>query len=470
MDESRKRRILWGIMLAIGLSALESTVVSLAMPTVVAHFGDLRYYSWVFSGYLLTQTVSMPLWGRLSDLYGRRPLYLAGLSTFLGGSALAGAAQDMTQLVAFRMVQGLGAGSLVTLGYTIVGELYGLERRARVQGALSGVWGVASFAGPPLGGLLTDHVSWRAVFYLNVPLGLVAMAFIATALRGSAPAPRRDAVDWRGAACFAAGIALVLLALVGAGRGIGWWRPEVAATLAVGLAALALFLVVERRAPAPIVPLRLFRNRMVVAAVVTRLLVGTAMFGALAFVPLFVQAVTGLSATRSGLALAPFVVGWVAFSAGSARLVLRVGYRGVVLAGMVCLTAAFLLLARWDEALSLGGAMRDTLVAGIGMGLVVVPMLIAVQSSVARSDLGAATSMIQFFMSVGGALGVALMGTVMAQGLQGGRPLVAALHDVFLTGLVVCVAAVGAALLVPKGRAQDLARADMRGEPTRAGG
>ena len=470
MDEARKRRVLVAIMLAIFLSAMESTVVALAMPTIVAQLGGIRFYSWVFSGYLLTQTVSMPLWGRFSDLYGRRAVYLTGLATFLAGSALSGTSQDMGQLVVFRMLQGLGAGSLMTLGYTIIGEIFGLERRAKMQGYISGVWGVASMVGPPLGGLITDHASWRWVFYLNLPVGVVAMALVAAALREEARPARRSVIDWWGASCFATGIVLVLLALAEAGREAAWSGAAVLGPLAAGGAALVAFVAVERRAREPIVPLRLFASRIVMAAVVTRALAAMAMFGTLAFVPLFVQAVTGLTATRSGAVLAPFVLGWVLLSATSARLVLRVGYRSVVFAGMGCLVGAFLLLSRWDAGLSFGGAMRDVLLAGVGMGLVIVPMLIAVQSAVPRGDLGVATSVTQFFMSIGGAVGVSVMGTVMAQRLAAGLPLVDALHGVFVTGLVVCVGALGAAFLVPSGRAQDLARADMRGEPGRAGG
>ena len=189
-DETRKRWVFFGIMLSIFLAAIESTVVATAMPTVVTHLGGIRIYSWVFSGFLLTQTVTMPLWGRFSDLYGRRPVYLAGLTIFLAGSALSGAAQDMVQLIVFRMVQGLGAGALMTLGYTIIAELFGLERRAKMQGYISSVWGVASLIGPWVGGLLTDHVSWRWVFYINLPFGAIAIAVIATALTGL-PRPAR---------------------------------------------------------------------------------------------------------------------------------------------------------------------------------------------------------------------------------------------------------------------------------------
>ncbi|PYM64200.1 MAG: MFS transporter, partial [Candidatus Rokuibacteriota bacterium] len=449
MEERAKRRVLAGIMLSVFLAAMESTVVATAMPTVVRSLGGIEIYSWVFSGFLLTQTVTMPLWGRVSDLYGRRPVFLIGLSTFLGGSALSGTAQSMAQLIAFRMVQGLGAGSLMTLGYTIIGELFGLERRAKLQGWISSVWGVSSLVGPWLGGVLSDHVSWRWVFYVNLPFGAVAMALIAGALVEEARTARRPVIDYAGVALFAAGVSALLLGIMQAGRVGSWSGVAVLSPLGLGLTGLVLFVLVERRAAEPIVPLRLFGSRMVVAV-----------FGAISFVPLFLQSVTGTTATGAGMVLTPFILGWVAMSVTSARLVLRIGYRTVVMAGMACLTGAFLLFTRWSATLSQGEAMRDVLLAGVGMGLVVVPMLIAVQSAVPRSDLGAATSMTQFFMSVGGAVGLSVMGAVMAQRLDAGRPMAEALHGVFIVGFVVCVAAVASALLVPAGRARDLARAE----------
>jgi EmrB/QacA subfamily drug resistance transporter len=470
MDETQKRWVFVGIVLSIFLAAIESTVVATAMPTVVARLGGIRIYSWVFSGFLLTQTVTMPLWGRFSDLYGRRPIYLTGLMTFLIGSALSGAAQNMGQLIVFRMIQGLGAGALMTLGYTIIGELFGLERRARMQGYISSVWGVASLIGPWVGGMLTDYVSWRWVFYINLPIGAIAMAVLATTLRGIPRPVRQPVVDWAGIALFAAGVSAILLAIVEAGRVGAWSTIDVVALLGLGGLVLVGFVVVERRAAEPIVPPRLFKNRMVVAAVVTRFLAGMAMFGALSFVPLFLQSVTGASATGAGLVLTPFVLGWVLTSVLSARLVLRVGFRKVVFTGMAALTGAFLLFTRWSAALTHGAAMVDVLLAGVGMGLVVVPMLIAVQSVVARQDLGAATSMTQFFMSIGGTLGLSVMGAVMSQRLHAELPMAEALHDVFVVGFAVCVAALASSFLVPPGRAQDLARAEMRGEPTRVGG
>jgi EmrB/QacA subfamily drug resistance transporter len=470
MNESSKRWAVAGIMLSIFLSAIESTVVATAMPTVVASLGDIHVYSWVFSGFLLTQTVTMPLWGRFSDLYGRRRVYLVGLTTFLVGSALSGAAQSMGQLVVFRMIQGAGAGAAMTLGYTLIAELYGLERRARMQGYVSSVWGVASLLGPWLGGALADQVSWRWVFYINLPFGAIAMAMIAAALRSATAPSRRRVVDWAGVTLFGAGASALLLGIVEAGRAGSWARPGVVALIGIGALGLSVFVAAERRAAEPIVLLRLFRNRMVMAAIVTRFLAGMAMFGAISFIPLYLQSVVGATATGAGLVLTPFVLGWVVTSALSARLVLRAGYRGVVLAGMVCLTGAFLLFTRWSMALTAGSAAGDVLLGGVGMGLVVVPMLIAVQAAVSRDDLGAATSMTQFFMSIGGALGLSVMGTVMSQRLHAGLAIAEALHGVFVVGFVVCLAAFGAAFLVPPGRAHALARAEMRGEPTRVGG
>ena len=390
MEERRKRIALAGVMLSIFLAAMESTVVATAMPRVVASLGGLEIYSWVFSGFLLTSTVTMPLWGRLSDLYGRRPVFLGGLALFLAGSALSGAARDMTQLIVFRMLQGLGAGALMPIGMTVVGELFGLERRARMQGYISGVWGVASLLGPLIGGLLTDHVSWRWVFYINLPFGAIAIALLARSLDAT-PGPRRPVIDYAGLGLFTAGVAALLVGVLQAGRVGAWTGADVLTPLLIAALALPAFLAVERRVAEPIVPLRLFGHRMVLAGATTGFLAGMAMFGAISFVPLFLQAVSGMSATASGSVLIPFVLGWVVMSVTSARLVLRVGYRSVVVAGMVCLTLAFVLLSRWSPALTTVVAMRDALVGGVGMGLTMVPMLIAVQSAVPRSDLGAYT-------------------------------------------------------------------------------
>jgi EmrB/QacA subfamily drug resistance transporter len=468
VDDRRKRRALYGVMLSVFLAAMESTVVSTAMPTVVQSLGGVHIYSWVFSGFLLTSTVTMPVWGRLSDLFGRRPIYLTGLAIFLGGSALSGAAQNMGQLIVFRMVQGIGAGSLMTLGMTIVGELFGLEQRARKQSYVSGVWGVASLLGPLLGGLLTDHISWRWVFYINLPFGAVAILLLRDALPEGQRRPHR--LDYPGVALFSVGVAALLVGIMEAGRVGRWTGLDVLLPLVVAVVTLTAFVALERRTTEPIVPLRLFRFRMVTAASLNGLLSGMAMFGAISFVPLFLQDVGGMSATAAGFVLTPFVLGWVAMSIISARLALRLGYRVLVVSGMACLAAAFLLLARWAPGLTQAVAMRDALVGGIGMGLAFVPMLIAVQSAVPRPDLGAATSMTQFCRTIGGAVGLSVMGAVMVRRLSAGAPMADALHSVFTVGLVISVLAFVSAFLVPGGRAQKLAASEVRGEPTHAGG
>jgi predicted MFS family arabinose efflux permease len=295
------------------------------------------------------------------------------------------------------------------------------------------------------------------------------MGMLATALRGERPAVRRPVIDYLGFMLFTSGISALLYGVsLGGMRGFG--NPVVVASLAFSAVAVVAFVVVERRAAEPIVPLRLFRYRMVIAAVGTGFLSGMAMFGALAFVPLFLQGVIRMSAMGTGMVLMPFVLAWVCMSIVSARLVLRIGYRTVVLAGMLSLTASFLLMSRWGPQLTTLEAIRDAVFGGIGMGLSMVPMLIAVQSAVPRSDLGVATSLTQFFRSVGGAVGVAVMGAVKSHRLDAGLPLVNALHGVFMLGLGICVIAVAAAFLVPPGRAHDLARPELRREPTRVGG
>ena len=468
MENSAGRRVVFGVMLSVFLAAMDATVVATAMPMIAVRLGGLAIYAWVFSGYLLASTVSMPLWGRLSDLVGRRPVCLVGLLVFLVGSALAGAAGSMEALVAARMVQGLGAGSILTIGVTIVGDLFTLEKRARLQGYVSGVWGVASLLGPVAGGLLADYVSWRWVFYLNVPLGALGIALIATSLRDAPRGRGRPVIDYAGLALFAVGVTATLLGVGEAGRAPVWWRTAVVLPLGVGVLALAAFVAVERRAREPIVPLWLFGDRLILSAIVTGFLSGMAMFGAISFVPLFVLTVIGTSATHAGLVLAPFVLGWVALSILSARLVFRLGYRALVALGMGFLVLAFLQLTQWSAKLTTGEAMRDVLLAGIGMGLQSVPMLMAVQSGVPHAYLGVATSVTQFFRTVGAVVGLSVMGAVMARQLAARAGMEEALHAVFITGFVVCLVALASALLVPAGTVRELARPDAAGSPGRA--
>lgn len=459
----RRRAITAGLLLGMSLGALEATVVSTAMPTVIAQLGGLAHYSWVFSAYLLTSTASVPIWGRLSDLYGRRRMYLIGVAAFLLGSVAAGAAQSMMQLIAARALQGLGAGAIIPLSMTIIGELYTLNERARTQALFSGVWGVASIAGPLVGGYITDAWNWRWVFYLNVPFGFCCMAVIATAYPPSR-LTRAVRVDWLGAALLFAGVSSLLIALGGEGGNIYAW-------LVASVVLLGAFIRVERRTAEPIMPVDLFRLPVMNRTLVVVFLVGLALFGAIAFIPLFVQSVMGGTATQAGQVLTPLFLGWVVMSIVGARTTIRMGYRVAAIGGSVLMTCGFIGLTLLDAHSSRPMLLGSCLVLGAGMGTQMLSLLLAVQHGVDRSRLGLATSLNQFSRSVGAAVGVSAMGAIMARtlagvALPGGaegmtasgtmaltepmRELFASgLHRVFLAGLVVSATGFVASLFLP---------------------
>ena len=458
----RRRWITAGLLLGMMLGALEATVVSTAMPTVVSTLGGLAHYSWVFSAYLLTSTACVPIWGRLSDLYGRRQIYLIGIAIFLIGSLLSGASGSMLQLILWRALQGLGAGCIIPLSMTIVGELYTLTERPRTQALFSGVWGVASIAGPLVGGYVTDYLNWRWVFFLNLPFGLLAAAVLASAY----PASRRVSsvqVDWLGAGLLFTGISALLIALGDETPGGVWvW---VVATLVL----LGGFIAVQRRTPEPIMPLDLFNVPVIARSLVVVFLVGVSLFGAIAFIPLFVQAVRGGTATQAGQAITPLFLGWVIMSIVGARATVLLGYRTVSIAGSVLMTVGFVGLTLVDGASSRWILMSSCMVIGAGMGTQMLSLLLAVQHGVDRSRLGIATALNQFSRSVGAAIGGAAMGAVLARGLAGvnlpggadglanGAALsapvreqfAAALHRVFVAGAIVSAAGLLATLFLP---------------------
>jgi EmrB/QacA subfamily drug resistance transporter len=416
LSNERRWIVTAGVMLGMFLAALEATVVGTAMPTVIASLGGLDHYSWVFSAYLLTATVTVPVWGRLSDLYGRRPLYLLGVAFFLLGSALSGASQTITQLIVFRAVQGLGAGALIPLSMTINADIFTVSERARMQGLFSGVWGVASILGPLAGGFITDHFSWRWVFYINIPFGLAAAAVVGIAL----VEPKRTehpVIDYAGALWLTLSITLLLVALVESGDPSVWTTPMMIAPLAGFLVFAALFVWAERRAQEPIVPFSLFRNRVVSVGSVISFLVGAAMFGAISFIPLFVQGALGGTATDAGKVLTPFLLGWVLLAIVGGRLMLKVGYRPTVLAGLAILAFSFIILSLFDQATPSWMLLADVGLMGAGMGLVMLALLITMQNSVGRNQLGIVTSLNQFSRSIGQTVGVAAMGAVMTIGI-----------------------------------------------------
>ena len=447
----------------MSLGALEATVVSTAMPTVIATLGGLAHYSWVFSAYLLTSTASVPIWGRLSDLYGRRRMYLLGVAIFLIGSVMSGAATSMFTLIVARAIQGLGAGAIIPLSMTIVGELYTLGERARTQALFSGVWGVASIAGPLVGGYITDALSWRWVFYLNVPFGFCCMAVLALAYPATRTI-RQVQVDWLGAALLFSGISTLLIAIGGdAGSSAAWL---VATVVLLGGFALA-----QQRAAEPILPLSLVRLPVISRTLVVVFLVGIAMFGAIAFIPLFVQSVQGGTATQAGQAVTPLFLGWVVMSIVGARMTVRLGYRVSAVAGSILMTAGFIGLSLLDSHSPRTLLIASCTMLGAGMGTQMLSLLLAVQHAVDRSQLGLATSLNQFSRSIGAALGVSAMGAILARGLVGMAlpggaesalasgaialtgpmrdQFAAALHRVFVAGSLVSGAGLLATLFLP---------------------
>jgi EmrB/QacA subfamily drug resistance transporter len=417
MSSRRRVAVTSGVLLGMFLAALEATIVGTAMPTVISSLGGLSHYSWVFSAYLITSTVTVPVWGKLSDLYGRRLFFQLGIAVFLLGSILSGVSTSMAQLIAFRALQGLGAGALVPLGMTIIGDVYTLEERAKMQAVFSGVWGLSSVVGPVVGGFITDQLSWRWVFYINVPFGLAAAVIMQLALKE--PKRReRPSIDYAGAALLMAAITMLMLALVEGGATLATLLAARNVVLFAGALVLGvLFIWVERRAPDPVVPLNLFRNRVVAVAVGAGFLAGVAMFGAISFVPLFAQSALGSTATQAGSLLTPLMLSWVVLSVVGGQLLLRVGYRVMTVAGFVVLTLGFVLISNYERVTPRVWLYVDLVLIGAGLGMTMLTLLIAVQQSVSRALLGTATSLNQFSRSIGGAVGVAIMGAVLTAGL-----------------------------------------------------
>jgi EmrB/QacA subfamily drug resistance transporter len=416
----RRREVLVpfsGAMLGLLLAALDQTIVATALPRIVADLHGLDHLSWVVTAYLVTSTVTVPLYGKLSDLFGRKRLFIFSIGLFLVGSALCGAAQSMTELIVFRGVQGLGAGGLIPLTFAVIGDLFSPRERGRYQGLTGAIWAVAAVAGPLLGGFLTDSVSWRWIFYINLPLGGAALVVVVTTMH--IPFHRRDhSIDFLGAGLLAAAAVCLLLAAVWGGQSYGWGSPVIAGLLIGGAALAGVFLRVEARAPEPILPLRLFENGIFAISSVAALLLGAVLYGALIYIPLFVQGVAGGSATNSGVVLIPLSLGWVATSVASGFLISHTGrYRLFPIAGTAIVVAGFWLLSRMDVHTSSLTATGWMLVIGVGMGLIYQTYVLAVQNAVQPPEMGVATASIQFFRSIGGTFAVAAFGSVLSSRL-----------------------------------------------------
>ena len=489
------------VMLATALAALDTTVVGTAMPTIIGSLGGLALYSWVFSSYLLTSTTTVPVYGRLADIYGRRPVFVVGAALFLAGSVLCGAAASMEQLIIFRAVQGLGAGAVLPVSITVVGDIFTVQRRAQIQGLLSSVWAASAIVGPGLGGLIVDHIGWRWVFYVNLPFGLVSITLFLLYLHESVERRQRS-VDYIGAVGLTAGLTLLLLGLLESSQG-GRGLPIPAwSLLGGGLILLALVLWNQTRVPEPLLPLALLRRRVLAVSYGASLAVGATLLGLSSYVPPFVQGVLGGTAVAAGAALAPMSIGWPVGSMLSGRLILRYGYRPIVLLGTGLILGGSLGALLIGQSTSQPFIMVVMAVVGLGMGFSATSFLVAVQSSVGWGQRGIATAFIQFARSIGGAVGVAAMGSLLNSGLSRGLALAGAqgssesvaalssileptaraalpaqtlelaralfansLHDVYLAVVATAAAGLALAALFPRGSVEEHAQAAARLDP-----
>ncbi|MFJ7147936.1 DHA2 family efflux MFS transporter permease subunit [Streptomyces sp. NPDC100445] len=402
------------LLLGLLLAALDQTIVSTALPTIVSDLGGLEHLSWVVTAYLLASTAATPLWGKLGDQYGRKRLFQTAIVIFLIGSALCGAAQDMPQLIAFRALQGLGGGGLMVLSMAIVGDLVPPRERGRYQGLFGSVFGATSVLGPLLGGLFTQHLSWRWVFYVNLPVGVVALGVIAVALRIPHRATRH-VIDYLGTFLIAAvATCLVLVASLG-GTTWAWGSARIVGLAVLGVLLAVAFVAVERRAAEPVLPLGLFRVRTFTLAAVISFIVGFAMFGAMTYLPTFLQIVHGVSPTLSGVHMLPMVFGLLLSSTVSGQIVSRTGrWKVFPIVGTAVTTLGLLLLHRLDERSGTAEIGVSLFVFGLGLGLVLQVLVLIVQNAVSYEDLGVATSGVTFFRSIGAAFGVAIFGTIFA--------------------------------------------------------
>jgi EmrB/QacA subfamily drug resistance transporter len=408
LSKRRKALITLATLIGTFLAALDSTVVGTAMPTVIGELGGLTLYPWVFASYLLSATVGGPIFGKLSDTYGRKPTYLAGIFFFLLGSVLAGTAQDMTGLIIYRTIQGIGAGAVQPVAVTIVGDIFELESRARVQGLFGMVWGASAVIGPAVGGLITDFLSWRWVFYVNLPFGLVAAALLAVTLTESLERRHRP-IDYLGTVLLTGGLVAVMLALLGD-------APLSAPMLSLffgGLAALVLFFFAERRAEDPVVPISLFRRRIFAVAALGNLALGGLLLGVSVYVPLFVQGALGGTAVTAGAVVAPVSIGWPVGSFVAGRLIMRLGYRPVLLLGGFLAALGAGLCLPMDRGTPLYYIIGAVFVVGLGMGFSNTSYLVSIQNAVPWNRRGSATASMVFSRTVGGSVAVAVMGALL---------------------------------------------------------
>jgi EmrB/QacA subfamily drug resistance transporter len=450
---SERGPVLAAVMLATALVAVDSTIIATAVPSVVKDIGGFAEFPWIFSVYLLAQAVSVPVYGKLSDLFGRKPVVLWGIGLFLVGSIMCGAAWNIWLLIAFRVVQGLGAGAIQPTTITIVGDLYSLEERAKVQGYVASVWGIASVVGPTLGGVFSEYVNWRWIFFVNIPLCLLAAVMI---MRGFHEKFERGrpVIDYRGAVLLTGGLTLLILGVLEGGQAWAWDSPPGIAILAIGVLMLVVFGFAERRAAQPVLPLWVFRRRLLVVSGQLAIGVGAILLGLSSYVPTYAQDVLGTGPLVAGFALAALTLGWPIAASQAGKLYLRFGFRTCALLGTSLVLIGSALMLTLGAHSSVYAVGLFCLVIGLGMGLTAAPTLIAAQSSVGWAERGVVTANNIFLRSLGSSLGVAVFGAIANAAIGHGRVtpehLTTAVHRIFIGIVIVAVLMVGLAALMPQ--------------------
>jgi EmrB/QacA subfamily drug resistance transporter len=408
---SERGPVLFAVMLCTGLVALDSTIIATAVPSVVADLGGFAQFPWLFSIYLLTQAVTVPLYGKYADVLGRRPVMFFGIGVFLLGSVLCGIAWSMPTLIVARAVQGIGAGAIQPMSMTMIGDLYTVEERARVQGYVASVWGISSVVGPTLGGVFSEYLSWRWIFFINLPLGALAAWMFARNFSEQV-VRRKHRIDYAGSVLLTTGCSLIIFGLLEGGVRWAWGSTTSLLLFGVGLAAVIGFVRVERTAAEPVLPLWVFQRRILTAGNLIAVVVGAMLIGLSSYVPTYVQGVLGTGALVAGLALASLTLGWPLAATLSGRLYMRIGFRRTAMVGAVFIVAGAILLTLLGAHSSVWQVAGTCFVLGVGMGLVSSPTVVAIQSVVGWDRRGVVTATNLFCRSLGSAVGVAVLGAI----------------------------------------------------------
>ena len=413
-----KGKRLWGtiagVLLGMLLAALDQTIIATALPRIVSDLGGLDKLSWVVTAYMVTSTAGVPIWGKLSDLFGRRWFFITGLLIFIAGSALTGLAQSMETLIAFRAIQGIGGGMMFGISFAIISDIFPPSERGKWQGLFGAVFAMASIIGPLVGGLLTDNLSWRWIFYVNLPIGFAALAILWPSMPSIKRRISRPYIDYFGVVALLGAIIPLLLALSLGGRELDWSSGQIVGFFTLSALMLAAFIFIETRAKDPLLPLWLFKNSIFTLSMISVFVTGIGMFGGVIFIPLFVQGVIGASATNSGLVLTPMMLCVVVGSTVSGQLISRTGrYRALAVIGPALMTVGLFLLSQMDVTSTRPIVVRNMMIVGIGLGITFPIFLIAVQNAFSDQILGVVTSSVQFFRFLGGTMGVAVLGSIL---------------------------------------------------------